>query len=155
MSSVTTRPWDDDDLLAEAARAARQVGPVPEGVRRAGRTAFRWRAADTGRTLARMRYDSVLDDELQLRAGEQGGPRIVTFEADSLSVEIELTDDQVVGQLVPPTAGEVRLVAVAGTASETTADAMGCFVLPRPAPGPVRFHCMVGDQTVVTDWVRL
>jgi len=103
-----------------------------------------------------VRYDSVLDDELHLRDGDQGGgPRIVAFEADSLSVEIELTDDQVVGQLVPPTAGEVRLVTLAGTASETTADSMGCFVLPRPAPGPVRFDCVVGGRSVVTDWVRL
>jgi hypothetical protein len=151
---------DEERFLEELGEAVQRAGPVPQSVRDVARAAFARRAADAGAALACLTYDSLLDDELQLRAGRHAVPRILMFQADDLSVEIELERDKVIGQLVPPTVGEVAVttvdaIAAEATVGEATADTNGCFVLPRPRRGPVRFRCHTAASTVVTDWVSL
>jgi len=158
---MTSSRWPEEErLLAELGDAVRHAGPVPASVREAARAAFARRAADLGRVLALLTYDSLLDDALQLRAERHAVPRILVFQADDLSVEIELADEEIVGQLVPPTTGQVAVatfdaVAVETTVGEATADANGCFVLPRPRRGPVRLRCHTAASTMVTEWVSL
>jgi hypothetical protein len=155
VDDVRSRPWDDEDgLLGNLGAAVRGLGHVPDSVREAGRAAFALRTAGPGVVLARVDYDSLLDDS-HLRTDEPTAPRLLTFQAEGLCVEIELTEDRVVGQLIPPAAGGVAMMTVEGVAGQTEADSMGCFVLPRPAPGPGRFRCTIGESEVVTDWVRL
>jgi hypothetical protein len=153
---MTSRRLEDDErLLAQLGEAVRRAGPVPHSVREAGRAAFARRTVDAGLVLAGLKYDSLLDAALHLRGDEQSGPRIMTFQADVLSVEIELAHDKVVGQLIPPTMGEVAMMTVDGIVGRATANAMGCFVLPPPLPGPVRFRCQTEASTLITEWVRL
>lgn len=153
---MTSRPWEDDDaFLVELGEVVRSVGRVPDSVRETGRAAFNCRTVDPQLVLASVSYDSCLDDGLYLRGEGSTGPRIVAFQAESLCVEIELTDEQVVGQLVPPSAGEVSMMTIDGIAGQATADAMGCFGLPLPSPGPVRFRCRTPASAVLTDWVHL
>jgi hypothetical protein len=152
VDAVTSRRWiADETLLEELGEALRAAGRTPPSFDEASRAAFARRA--TGADLARLSHDSLLDDVIHLR--DSDAPRIVTFEAEELSVEIEIEDDRLVGQLIPPTPGEVALVTMEGDAGLTTADDAGCFLLPAPAPGPVRFRCRVQQREVVTDWVRL
>jgi hypothetical protein len=157
VGNVMSGRWGDDEvLLAEIREAARRAGPVPDAVRRTARTAYRFRSDDSDRVLATISYDSALDSAVTTRAGEEGGPRIVVFTSESrLSVEVEVTDDRVVGQLIPARAGAVAIMTVDGVVAEAVADSMGCFFLPRPLPGPVRFRCDNESGTVLTDWVRL
>jgi hypothetical protein len=156
VDNVRSRPWEDEDaLLGNLGAAVSGPGRVPDSVREAGRAAFALRTAGAGVVVASVDYDSLLDDGRQLRTDEPAAPRLLTFQAEGLCVEIELTEDRVVGQLIPPAAGEVAMMTVEGVAGQTEADSMGCFVLSRPAPGPVRFRCRIGESTVVTDWVRL
>jgi hypothetical protein len=77
------------------------------------------------------------------------------FEAPSLSVEIELTLEGVVGQLVPPVSGEVLVLSTAGEVDRAVADGLGCFTATVPAGRPVRFRCTTAVGAVITDWVRL
>jgi hypothetical protein len=128
---------------------------VPEQIRRAARAAFASRAAERDRALAVISYDSVLDDGLALRGPESDDRRILAFDAGTVTVEVELTGDRMIGQLVPPMEGTVEVMTAEGTVGRTTADAVGCFTLGRPAPGPVRLRCEVASGVVVTDWVRL
>ena len=152
---MTSRQWrGDDELVADLAEASRSV-PVPESVLRAARAAFERRRQEAVRVLAVLGYDSVLDDEFAMRAGGLDDRRIVTFDSESVSVEIELSADRLVGQLVPPMAAEVELASDVETIGRTTADEMGCFALERPPPGPVQFRCRVPTGLVVTDWVLL
>lgn len=152
---MTSRRWqDDEELVAGFARATRSA-PVPEPVLRAARAAFERRRQEAAHVLARLGYDSVLDDEFVMRTGESDDRRIVTFDSQTLSVEIELSTDRLVGQLVPPMAAEVELVSATATIGRTTADDMGCFALERPPPGAVQFRCQVPGGLVVTDWVLL
>lgn len=152
---MTLRRWqDDEELVADFAYANRSAS-VPESVLRAARAAFERRRQEAAHVLARLGYDSVLDDEFVMRAGETDDRRIVTFESRTLSVEIELSTGGLVGQLVPPMAAEVELVSATATIGRTTADSMGCFALERPPPGPVQFRCRVPAGLVFTDWVLL
>jgi hypothetical protein len=153
---VIRPPWLDDEVLLEEVReAVLHAGRVPHSILDAGRAAFARRMSEAGFRLAILRYDSLLDDALQFRAESETGPRIVTFEADSLSVEIELAEDKIVCQLIPPAGGEVTMLTVDGVAGQVQADAIGCFVFPRPSPGPVRFRCQTRESRLVTDWVHL
>jgi hypothetical protein len=151
--STMSRLWqDDDELVTEMAEATGRA-VLPDSVRRAAATAFAARRA-AGAGLAKIRYDSLLD-AFPVRGETPASRRIVTFEAESLSVEIETSGDQVVGQLVPPEPGQVEIMTLDGGSEQTDADSYGCFLLPRPAPGPVRFRCHTAAGTVFTDWIRL
>jgi hypothetical protein len=156
VDSVRSRQWEDDDgILGKLGATVRAAGQVPDSVRAAARAAFASRMAGPETLLAAVGYDSLLDDDVRLRGGEATGPRILSFQADEHCVEIEMTDDGMVGQLIPPAAGDVVMMNVEGIVGETAADSLGCFTLPRPAPGPVRFRCQMGESAVITDWVRL
>jgi hypothetical protein len=161
VATMTSSRWPDEEhLLAELGDAVRHAGPVPASVREAASAAFARRAVDVGRVLAILTYDSLLDDALHLRAERHAVPRILVFQADDLSVEIELADEEIIGQLVPPTMGEVAVttfdaIATEATVGEATADPNGCFVLPRPQRGPVRLRCHTAASTMVTEWVSL
>jgi hypothetical protein len=78
----------------------------------------------------------------------------MTFEANSLSVEVELAEDKIVGQLVPPASGTVTVMTLDGVAGQAQTDTVGRFVLPRPSPRPVRFCCQA-QVNLITDWVRV
>lgn len=144
---------EDEEILRDIKDAVRRVGRVPDSVLDAGRTAFTRRIAHPGAALASVGYDSLLDDSAQLRA--PGSPRVVTFETDSLSIEVTITDEQLLGQLIPPAAGRIAMLRVEGVAQDGAADEMGRFVLSLPSPGPTRFRCEIGESEVFTDWMDL
>jgi hypothetical protein len=150
---MTWRQWDDDEqLLAELAGALSDPGPVAAEYRDAGHGAFAWRTIDEDLALAALAYDSLLDDGLLTRARSQTAPRAMVFSGEELSVEIQVTADGLVGQLVPGEAGEVRMLGPAGEVAHTSADEIGCFLLPAPPPGPVRLSCRMGDSGLITEW---
>jgi hypothetical protein len=145
-------PWqDDEDLLSELAEVAGRSS-MSESMRQAALAAFGTRR--TGGVLAKIRYDSLVD-VFRWRGETPTGRRILSFEAEELSVEVEVLGDRLTGQLVPPAPGRVQLMTLDGVAAETEADSLGRFSLSRPAAGPVRFRCEVPAGVVVTDWVRL
>ena len=150
---MTSQPWDEDkELLGAMTDAVRSLGHVPESVRKAGRAAFTHRTPAEA-ALASIDYDSLLDEDVRLRAPD--GPRMVVFRSDSLTIDIAIDDDRLTGQIIPAGAGEVTMMTIEGVAGEATADEMGCFVLSPPAPGPTRFRCRIDGSEVFTDWLRL
>jgi hypothetical protein len=153
---MMSRRWrDDEELMAQVTEASRCSIPVPDQMLTAARAAFASRATDRNWVLAALSYDSVLDEDLALRGPEQDGRRVITFDAGPVSVEIELAGDRMVGQLVPPMEGDVEMMTAEGVAGRVAADSVGCFVLGRPSPGPVRFRCRLKTGVVLTDWVLL
>jgi hypothetical protein len=153
---MMSRRWrDDEELMADVAEASRYSIRVPEQMLSAARAAFASRAKDRNWVLAALSYDSVLDESLALRGSEQDGRRVITFDAGPVSVEIELAGDRMVGQLVPPMYGDVEMMTADGVAGRVATDSVGCFVLSRPAAGPVRFRCQIETGVVLTDWVLL
>ena len=146
---------DDEILLARIREVAGETGAVRDAMRRAARKAFALRIREAGRQLAKLSYDSLVDGPAPVRGTAPEDRRQVTFEAPNLTIEVEISGDQLLGQIAPPSAAEIEVLTPEGVVGQATADAMGCFTVPAPQPGPVRFGCRTGGRLVHTDWVGL
>ncbi|MBI4942971.1 hypothetical protein [Kineosporia sp. A_224] len=160
--------WTDDELLSELGEALRAEREVPGALVDAGKAIFTWRSIDaelTALTQAHLTYDSFADDaalqgeESSLLVGvrsEQAALRSLTFAADDLSIELEVTDDGVLGQLVPPQSATVEVLSPDSSRVDVPVDEVGWFTL-RPVPTTrFRLTCHLGSgASVVTDWISL
>lgn len=149
------KDWrDDEQLLAELGEAVREGQDVPARFVEAGKAAFAWRDVDAD--LAALQFDSATSPVLAMTRSEQAELRAMTFVAGRLTIELEVAPDALLGQLVPPQAGEVDLHRSGGATSTTAVDDVGWFAI-RPLPsGLVRLRVRAADgEVVVTEWVRL
>jgi hypothetical protein len=148
--------WYDDDevLLAELGRALRPE-PVP-GIEAAARALFTWRTIDDD--LASLAYDSALADHADLRGGQPPDSavlRTLTFTTGTLTIEIGVRQDGILGQLVPPQPGRVEIRTADGVFGTADVDELGCFsVLPAPQ-SPFRMHLETGNSRALTPWVHV
>jgi hypothetical protein len=146
----------DTRILQELRRIAARVDPVPAELLAAARGSLDWRTVDA--ELARLTFDSVVDagDGQPVRGG--GRPRLLTFAAEGLEVEVELLPSgprwRLVGQLVPPGPAEVEVRYLGGTV-DASADQLGRFVVDGVPSGPVSLCCRTAGRTVVTDWLTI
>lgn len=147
-------PWTDDELLRELA-AALQEPPVDESAVRAAQEAFAWRTVDDDLVLLQLDSSSLAAAGAPVRDQGAAAARTLAFRGEQLSVELEIDEAGIVGQLTPPQAGQVTLVSANGPGVTTRADTVGCFTFPPPAPGPVRLDCRLGDARFVTQWVTV
>jgi hypothetical protein len=144
------------DLERELREAAERLDPVPAHLSQWAVEAFTWRTIDA--ELAELVFDSHAASEPALvRGAEQ--PRLLTFRAGDLSIEVEIAGAgdprQLVGQLVPAQPAEIDVETRPGEQRSTVAvDELGRFLVTPPAdPGPLRLRCRAaGDRAVVTDW---
>jgi hypothetical protein len=146
---------EDEILFARIREATAGTGAIQDAIRRVAKAAFATRLPHADRLLARLTYDSLLEPAGSVRDAGSDDRRVVTFDAPTLSVEIEISGDRLLGQIVPPTPAEIELMSPDGPLDGTSADALGCFTLPAPSPGAVRFGCHTQQGLVLTDWVRL
>ena len=147
--------WNDDDvLLAELGRALRPE-PVP-GVEAAAKALFTWRTVDDD--LAAIAYDSALVSEAGLRAGESPDSavlRTLTFTTSTMTIEIGIRRDGLLGQIVPPQPGSVEVRTGEGLFDTADIDDLGLFaVLPAPRV-PFRLHLETVGGRAVTTWVQI
>lgn len=153
MNNVTE--YEDERLLAELGDAVRAAAQVPERFVAAGKAAFAWRTVDA--ELAELGYDSATTTEtapVGVRA-EQAALRALSFVARELTIEVEVTADALLGQVVPPTPGEVQLQGAGGVAGTAQVDEVGWFSLPVPS-GMFRLQVRTTDgRSVVTQWTTL
>ncbi|GEA89098.1 hypothetical protein [Cellulomonas cellasea] len=149
---MTQPRWtDDDELLADLRAALGRATPASARELEGARAAFTWRTVDA--ELATLSYDSLLDDRVLVR-GAATAPRSLVFDAPDLTVELEVTGERLVGQLVPPGPGDVVLQTADGRESPVPADDAGCFSVAAPPGTRIRLRCTTPSATVVTDWVR-
>ena len=155
MDDVGRQPWGDDEvLLAELGAALRSVGEVPDAVVSDGKAAWAWRGVDTELELATLVLDSCLDESAAVRGTEAAVPRLLIFDGGGLSLEVEVGDDALIGQLLPPAAGEVALVTADGSETTVSSDEVGCFTLPLPS-GTARLRARTAEGSLLTDWLRV
>jgi hypothetical protein len=137
---MVAQGWDDEELLAALREALRAREAVPPEFVEAAKNAFAWHNIDA--ELAQLTYDSSRDSdyEASLRA-EAASIRALTFTSPHLTIELEVTQDSLLGQVIPAQAGEIRIQPEEGAETEFPADEIGCFSI-RPIPsGPFRLHC--------------
>lgn len=113
----------EEDLRGVLREYYTATDPVPARMRAAALAAFAWR--DVDHDLAELSTDSLL---VAAPIRSQGGPRLLTFTVGEVGIEIEVDGTgptrQIVGQVIPPAVGAVRLRAAAQT---TRADDLGRF----------------------------
>jgi hypothetical protein len=154
---VTGHWWSDDGrLLAALDGAVRAARDVPERFVEAGKAEYTWRTVDA--ELAALTYDSALEEDAG-PVGSRSEPaslRALTFVSPDLTVELDVTQDAVLGQVVPPGPGQVEIRRAHGRPSTGPIDDLGCFTV-RPLPdGMFRLRCRMRDGAdVLTGWLSL
>lgn len=144
---MTDQPARDDDALAdELGELMRKVDAVPAAVLEAARNAFTWRTVDA--ELAALSYDSLVDGGALTRSADDG-PRLLTFVADRIEIEIEVDEDRsgrrLLGQISPPAPAELVLRSDHGSATGS-ADELGRFVLAlTTTPQRITLRCTFAD----------
>ena len=145
----------DEELLAElrAAISARRAVP-PEFVE-AAKAAFMWRNIDA--ELAQLTYDSTRSSELAAATrSEAAFIRALTFTSARLTIELEVAEDSVLGQIVPAQLATIEVQSQDGPSSVISTDEIGCFSInPIPAD-PFRLRCQVAASgDILTGWITL
>lgn len=151
MIALSSPRWTDDELLREL-RAALREPPVDEKLIRAAQAAFTWRTVDADLEILSLETELTVSDAVLVRGPGQGASRVFTFHGERLTVEIEIDDDGIVGQLTPPGAARVTVVTPDGPQATADADEVGCFSLPAPPSGPMRLDCQRGSERFLTEW---
>ena len=156
----STGSHDDDILLDELAQAlATPEQSLVDEVTAGARAAFSFLTMEE--ELAGLVYDSLLEAGAAGQARAPAAARTVVFESDGVSVQMEITPEGIVGQVVPTTGVVVIFGASAwvvptdGVRAPVDTDELGCFTLPDSGPGPMRLRITTAGSTTATEWTRL
>ena len=145
----------DEELLAELRRAISARRAVPPEFVEAAKSAFMWHNIDA--ELAQLTYDSTRSTELAAATrSEAASIRALTFTSARMSIELEVTDDSLLGQIVPAQLATIEVQPQDGPASVLSTDEIGCFsIIPIP-DGPFRLRCQTpASADIVTGWITL
>lgn len=151
---MVTDRWGDEELFEALRQAVDTRRAVPDEFVEAGRRAFGWRNIDA--ELAQLTFDSTRDPgyALSMRA-EAASIRALTFVSAHLTIELEVTGDSLLGQIIPVQAAVIGVQPVTGAERAVEADQIGCFSI-QPVPrGRFRLHCRAASVEVLTGWVTL
>ena len=147
--------WDDERLMEALSGALRARQAVPPWFVETAKNAYAWHNIDA--ELAQLTYDSSRDRDVSasLRS-ESASIRALTFTSAHLSIELEIGDSALLGQIMPPRPGRIEAQTQAGATTPAPVDEIGCFSIEPIPPGPFRLHCHTEDGTdVVTGWITL
>jgi hypothetical protein len=145
---------DDDNLLAALRDAVRAREAVPAWFVDTAKNAYTWHNIDA--ELAQLTYDSHSDERMAaVTRSETASIRALTFTAAELSMELEVTEDSLLGQIMPPQAGTLEIHTMAGVIT-TPVDEIGFFSLEPKPDGSfrLRWRTPVGGD-VMTGWINL
>jgi hypothetical protein len=146
----------DEQLLAALGEALRARQEVPEWFIETGKNAYAWHNIDA--ELAHLTYDSDSDAGRGLASAvrsEAASIRALTFTSARLSIELEVAESSLLGQIIPPRAGTLEVHTTAGVTSSPV-DEIGCFVVDPIPSSPFRLRCRTEDGAdVLTGWVTL
>ena len=149
--------WDDEELLDALRKALAERRTVPPEFVEAAKNAFALRSIDIDVELAELTYDSSRDAEPEPSTrAETASIRALTFTSAHLTLELEVTHDSLLGQIVPAQAGTIKVQLRDGAETTVPADRIGRFTI-RPIPaGEFRLHCKTSaDTDALTGWVTL
>jgi hypothetical protein len=147
--------WDDERLLVALGEAIKARQAVPSWFVETGKNAFAWHNIDA--ELAQLTYDSNDDRrEAAVMRSETASIRSLTFTSAHLSLELEVTENSLLGQIIPPRPGALEIHTRAGEISTTEVDEIGCFSVDPIPDRPFRLRCRTADGTdVLTGWITI
>ncbi|MFI7498597.1 hypothetical protein ACIBVL_08730 [Streptomyces sp. NPDC049687] len=141
---------DHGSLEEELRRAAAILDPVPAELRRIAVEAYALHDLDA--RIAELTFDS-LTDAVPVR-GAVDVPRMLTFHTGDLTVDVEVTEEGLLGQLLPPQPASVEVLHGPRAGASLTTDDMGRFACDAPPTGPFALRLRAGGEVVVTEWMR-
>jgi hypothetical protein len=147
--------WDDEQLLAALKESLRAQQAVPPEFVEAGRSAYAWHNIDA--ELARLTYDSIRDpDRVPSLRSETASIRALTFTSTHLIIELEVSGESLLGQVIPAHEGTIEIQTRDGAVATVPVDRLGWFpIRPIPAsPFRLRYHTTDGAD-VLTGWINL
>ena len=149
--------WNDDEALIQELKAAvASGGATSERSRDAARAAFIWRNVDRElEELLSLSHDSSLVEEVLVRGPAGTQTRALAFEGAGFGLEIELTGDALIGQVVPGRSCRVVARSASGASVAVEVDEDGFFTMADVPQGSVRFEVALGDAGYATEWVLL
>ncbi|MFI1164407.1 hypothetical protein ACH4UM_12460 [Streptomyces sp. NPDC020801] len=140
-----------DGLLEEELRqAAAILDPVPDYLRQLAVEAYALHDLDA--RIAELTFDSLVD-AIPVR-GATDVPRMLTFQAGELTVDVEVTGAGLMGQVLPPQAARIEVLNGPRQGAALTADDLGRFTGEAPPAGPFALRLRTGGEVVVTEWLR-
>jgi hypothetical protein len=145
--------WDDDaSLLAELDEAWYSAQQVPAEFIEAGKAV--WVPPDLDAELAQLIYDSqrepagVRTDTAELRA--------LTFASATQTIELEVAENGLLGQLVPPCRSHIEVQLRDGGTTSASADELGFFTIPTVPGSAFRLrYRTAGGVEVITSWITI
>ena len=146
--------WNDEQLLVALGEAMKARAAVPAWFAETGRNAYAWHNIDA--ELAQLTYDSRTDaDAMAAARSETATIRALTFTSAHLSIELEVANGSLFGQVVPPQPGTLETRTKAGMTTSPV-DETGFFTVAPipPAPFLLRFGTTDGAY-VMTGWITL
>jgi hypothetical protein len=152
--SAVASGLDDELLFAALRQAIKKRRAVPPEFVAAAKNAFAWHDIDA--ELAQLTYDSSHGAALAATRAEAASIRALTFTSPRLTIELEVAEDSLLGQIVPAQAAVIEVQHRAGTRTAAPSDEIGCFSI-HPIPRePFRLRCRIaGNIDVLTGWITL
>jgi hypothetical protein len=153
--TVVTDGWDDEELLSALRQALAARRAVPPEFVEAGKNAFAWHNIDA--ELAQLTYDSTHAPQLEAATrAESASIRALTFTSARITLELEVTENSLLGQVVPAQAATIDVEAHDSPDTQIASDEIGCFAIQPIPSGPFRLHCRAaGGVNVITGWITL
>lgn len=149
---------DDDLLLAALGKALHAADDMPASFVESAKACYSWYTVDS--ELAELTYDSALPEfelpELATTRAESASVQALTFASNGLTIELEISDRILQGQLVPCQEGEIEMHRPSADVTIVRCDESGYFRFPVIPTGPFRLRCRTDAGVVVTTrWVTL
>ncbi|MFJ5259980.1 hypothetical protein ACIQAC_05825 [Streptomyces sp. NPDC088387] len=144
--------FDIRPLEADLRRAVAVLDPVPVELRRLAVEAFVLHDLDA--RIAELTFDSLVDG-IPVR-GVTDPPRMLTFRTGELTVDVEVTSQGLMGQVLPPQPARIEVLGGPrpATPDVLTVDALGRFTSQAPPIGPFALRLRTDADVVVTEWLR-
>jgi hypothetical protein len=147
--------WGDEELDTglleeELRRAAAVLDPLPAELQQIAVDAYALHDLDA--RVAELTFDSLVD-ALPVR-GAGDAPRMLTFQAGEVTVDVEVTAHGLMGQVLPPQPARIEVLGGPRPGSPLTADDLGRFTADAPPSGPFALRLRTGEDVVVTEWLR-
>jgi hypothetical protein len=147
--------WDDELLLAALKEALEARQAVPPEFVELGKNAFAWRNIDA--ELAQLTYDSAYEQHsAPSMRSETASIRALTFTSAYLTIELEVNEDSMLGQVIPAQEGTIEIQTRTGATATIPVGEVGYFPIRSIPDGPFRLHCHTTDGSdVLTGWITL
>jgi hypothetical protein len=141
---------DLDLLEEELRRAAAVLDPVPAQLQQLAVEAYALHDLDA--RVAELTFDSLVD-AIPVR-GAVDAPRMLTFRAGDVTVDVEVSAQGLMGQVLPPGPARIEVLTGPEAGAPLSTDDLGRFTGDAPPGGPFALRLRTGGEVVVTQWLR-